>query len=83
VLQRRFNTLLGHTIHDQIISQRLKLAIELISGTGLSLAEVADRCGFPHPEYMWAVFQKRLNKTPMQFRPPTGSNSRSSQTGNR
>jgi LacI family transcriptional regulator len=70
VLQRRFNALLGHTIHDQIIGQRLKRAIELITSTSLSLPDVAEKSGFPHPEYMWTVFQKRLGKTPTEYRRP-------------
>ncbi len=68
VLQRRFIALLGQTIHDQIITQRLKRAVELISTTDLPLMEIAERCGFRHQEYMGVVFRERLGKTPAQYR---------------
>jgi LacI family transcriptional regulator len=70
VLQRRFNSLIGHTIHDQIMRQRLKRAVELITTTSLSLPDIAEKSGFPHPEYMWTVFRNRLGKTPTQYRRP-------------
>lgn len=68
VLQRRFSNLLGQTIHDRLIDQRIKRAIELISNTGLPMLEIAERCGFKHQEYMGAVFRERCGKTPREFR---------------
>ena len=68
VLQRRFSGLLNQTIHDHLIEQRIKRAIELISNTGLPMLEIAERCGFKHQEYMGAVFRERCGKTPSQFR---------------
>jgi LacI family transcriptional regulator len=68
VLQRRFSALLGQTIHDRLIDQRIKRAIELLTSTGLPMIEIAERCGFKHQEYMGAVFRERCGKTPRAFR---------------
>ena len=68
VLQRRFRLTLGRTIHDQIVSQRIKHAAELITGTDLPLATIAEKCGFRHQEYMGAVFKARLGRSPAQVR---------------
>lgn len=71
-MQRRFNALLGQTIHDHLVGIRLKRAIELISTTALPLADIAERCGFRHQEYMGVVFRERMGKTPAQFRERQG-----------
>ena len=68
VLQRRFRAALGQSVHDQLINTRLKRAIELITTTDLPLADIAERCGFNHQEYMGVVFRERLGKTPAQLR---------------
>ena len=68
VLQRRFCAVLGRTVHDQIVSHRIKGAVELITSTDLPLALIAERCGFHHQEYMGAVFKARLGRSPAQVR---------------
>ena len=68
VLQRRFRRLFGRSVHDQLLAERLKRATELVTGTGLPLAEIAERCGFRHQEYMGAVFRARLGRTPASMR---------------
>ncbi len=68
VLQRRFRQALGQTVHDQIVSQRLKRAVELIAETDLPLITIAEKCGFRHQEYMSAVFKTRLGRSPAQVR---------------
>ncbi len=67
-LQRRFHEVLGGTIHDQIISARLKEAQRLICGSTLSMSTIAKQTGFQHAEYMGAVFRQRLGRSPSQFR---------------
>jgi LacI family transcriptional regulator len=64
VLQRRFRTLLGRSVHDEIVRVRLVRARELLQQTDLPLAEIAERAGFRHQEYMGAVFRRRLRQTP-------------------
>lgn len=68
VLQRRFKSVLGRTLHDELIAIRIRRATELILHTSLSLFEIAERAGFRHAEYMGVVFKARLGKTPAQLR---------------
>jgi LacI family transcriptional regulator len=68
VLQRRFRALLGRSVHDEIVRLRLARARELLQETDLPLAEIAERAGFRHQEYMGAVFRRRLHVTPGSLR---------------
>jgi LacI family transcriptional regulator len=68
VLQRRFKTATGRTLHDEILRVRLGRAKELLAATDLPIATVAERLGFKHQEYMGDVFRKRLGVTPAQYR---------------
>lgn len=69
VLQRRFQSVLGRTINQELIHQRLKVAQALLLETKLSLPEIAERAGFQHQEYMGVVFKAHLKRTPASFRP--------------
>lgn len=71
VLQRRFRTLLKRTVHDELIHARLKRARELMTETDLPLADIAEKTGFRHQEYLGAVFKRFFHKTPAQFRRET------------
>jgi LacI family transcriptional regulator len=68
VLQRRFRTALGRTINQELITQRVTSAQRLLLDTHLTLAEIAEHCGFRHPEYMGVVFKAETRQTPAQFR---------------
>lgn len=68
VLQRRFRAALGRTINEELITQRVTTAQRLLLDTHLSLAEIAERCGFRHQEYMGVVFKAETKQTPAQFR---------------
>lgn len=68
VFQRRFRAALKRSVHQEILNARLKRAQELLTETDLALAEIAERTGFKHQEYLGAVFKSRLGSTPAQFR---------------
>ena len=72
VLQRRFRIVLKRTVHQEILTAKIKIARELLTKTDLPLAGVAERAGFKHQEYMGAVFRARLGKTPAQVRRESG-----------
>ena len=71
VLQRRFKASLRKTVLETIQGVRLNRAKEMLSLTDLPLADVADRCGFKHQEYLGYVFKKKLQLTPGQYRSQT------------
>ncbi len=68
VLQRRFKSQLGRTVHDAILATKLDRAKELLTLTRLPLIEVSLRSGFNHQEYLNHVFKARLGLTPGEYR---------------
>jgi LacI family transcriptional regulator len=67
-LQRRFRTLRGRTIHEEIIEARLKWACQLLAETDLPIRTIAVKTGFRHQEYLGAVFRALQGQTPGQYR---------------
>ena len=53
---------------EYILRQRIHLACELIEQGDLSLAQVAELCGFSDRLYFQRVFKKRMNVTPGEYR---------------
>lgn len=47
---------------------RLELAANLMKETGLTAAEVAERCGFSNPQHFSKAFHKHFGQTPRQMR---------------
>jgi len=68
VLQRRFQAVLGRSVHDEIARVQFDKAQELLRASDLPVRAVAEKTGFKHPEYLAAVFKTRLGMTPRQFR---------------
>ena len=68
VLQRRFKTLFEQTVHDRIIQERVLAAQNLLAHTNLPIIDIAERTGFGQQVYLSAVFRRRLNQTPKQYR---------------
>jgi len=52
VFQRRFKRLLKRTPHDHILRVRIERVKTLLASTNLTLAEIAERTGFEHLEYL-------------------------------
>ena len=67
-LQRRFRETVGHSVHEESIRHRLRIAMRLLSETDLSILAVAHRAGFGHQEYLGRVFKSRLRVTPAEYR---------------
>jgi LacI family transcriptional regulator len=68
VLQRRFRATMGRSVHQEILRIRIQRAQALLVETEIPLAEIAERTGFRHQEYMGSVFKSRLGKTPGTIR---------------
>ena len=67
-LERRFRTICGHSIHDEIILCRLSRAKRLLSETHLAIKKIAFLSGFGSSERMRCTFLKIIGKSPSQFR---------------
>src|SRR5262249_30803091 len=68
VLQRRFQAVLGRSVHEEIVRAQLNKAQELLRETDLPVRTIAEKAGFNHSEYMAAVFKTRVGATPGQYR---------------
>lgn len=68
VLQRRWRSATGQTVLDVIVKLRVARAKEMLVNTALPLAEIAERCGFKHQEYLGYVFRREVDQTPGHYR---------------
>lgn len=73
VLERRFAQLLGKSPKEEILRVRLDRVCRLLAESELPVAEVAQKAGFEHPEYMSRLFKKKMGVTPGEFRKNSGS----------
>ena len=67
-LERRFASLLGRSIHDQIHFFRMEQAKELLVVTNDPVERIAQITGFGNLKQMLRSFLKFENQTPTQFR---------------
>ena len=67
-LERRFRETLGCTPRQLIERERLDRVRSLLAETEATVAEVAERTGFTHSEYMTVAFKRATGETPRQWR---------------
>ncbi len=67
-LSKLFKKFVGVTIGQYIKQQRLEEAKRLLSGSNLSLAEIADSLMFCSQSYFTVEFKKYTDHTPQQYR---------------
>jgi LacI family transcriptional regulator len=72
VLETRFKKLLNHTLHDEIIRVRVDRVKQLLVNTDLKLADIANRAGFEHSEYLSVAFKRETGFTPAAYRVDQG-----------
>lgn len=72
VLERRFSQILGISPKPEILRGRLDRVCRLLAESDLPVAEVAEKTGFEHPEYMSRLFKKKMGITPGEFRKSPG-----------
>lgn len=67
-LERKFSDLVGKSIDQSIRQTRLDRARILLRDSKLTLAEIAERCGFSSTDYFSKVFKAQSGHTPAAFR---------------
>lgn len=67
-LQIRFREALGMSLREFLAKRRLRRAENLIRSTDLTFADIAERCGFKHHEYLGYVMRRQRGVTPRQLR---------------
>lgn len=68
LLELRFKKMFGRTLHQEILQVQLNRVKQLLVETDLSLAEVAERAGFNHVEYLSVAFKREVGVPPSKFR---------------
>lgn len=61
-------SLTGHNAQQKIHDTLIEKAKEYLTATNLSVAEVAYRLGFEHPQSFNKLFKKKTNQTPIEFK---------------
>lgn len=67
-LETRFKEERGHSIHTEIHNEKLNRACRMLKETDLHSNEIANRCGYPSVQYMYALFRKHFDQTPVEYR---------------
>ncbi len=68
LLDRKFQRLLGRTIHDELQRTKVAEAKRLLVETDLKLLVISVRSGFAHAPQLCNVFKAVVGMSPMQFR---------------
>jgi len=68
LLEKRFRSMLGRTLRQEITRVQMQRVKELLVGTDLSLAEIAGRAGFKYVEYLTFVFKREFGMSPSGYR---------------
>lgn len=67
-LERRMKKYIGRTPKAEIIRVQLERVNELLAETDLSLAAIAVKTGFEHPQYLAELFKRTYKQTPGSYR---------------
>jgi signal transduction histidine kinase/CheY-like chemotaxis protein/AraC-like DNA-binding protein/ligand-binding sensor domain-containing protein len=67
-LHRKLDALAGYSPNQFIRMVRLRRAKELLTQEGLTIAHIAQECGYNDPGYFTRVFRQELGCTPQEWR---------------
>ena len=72
-LYNKFNSYLGHSLHQEIIRQRLNKARQMLQTTDEKLSTIAEACGFKDGMGLSKVFRLYEDTTPSEIREGKGA----------
>jgi len=72
-LYNKFNSYLGHSLHQEIIRQRLAKARQMLQTTDEKLATIAEVCGFKDGTGLSKIFRLYEHTTPSDVRQGKGA----------
>ncbi len=67
-LERKFRTLLGRTMLQEIRRARVEIAKELLVSTNLPMPTIARHAGFANAARLCVVFRQLAGLTPSEYR---------------
>lgn len=62
-----FKSAVGKTLHEYVEEQRIKVAVNLLLTTDLTLTQIAFQCGFSSQSYFSYVFKRKMQTTPRKY----------------
>ncbi len=68
MLELRFRRVTGRTIHQTIARRQIQQACQLLTGTDLTMLEIANQCGFSTQSRFAHTFGKATGQTPTHYR---------------
>lgn len=68
VLEKRFRSILGHTIHDEISRVRTEMVTAMLTETQMPVSEIARELDFPDVAHLSRYFRKATGLSPLQYR---------------
>jgi LacI family transcriptional regulator len=68
VFERRFVSQIGRAPKAELLRLRIERVKELLADTDWPLAQISERTGFKHSEYLHTVFTQKTGTTPGKFR---------------
>jgi LacI family transcriptional regulator len=67
-LRRRFQAVLGRTVHDEILRVRIERGKQLLVSTDLTFRQIARQSGFCSAQHMSTRIRQATGHTPRQYR---------------
>ncbi|VGO15478.1 Xylose operon regulatory protein [Pontiella desulfatans] len=68
VLEKRFKTEVGRTLHEEIRRSRIERACKLLRESDMLVEVLAEACGYSSRERFNAAFRRETGKTPSAYR---------------
>jgi AraC family transcriptional regulator len=65
---RMFRAATGRPPHRYLMERRIELAKSMLLAEGMSLIDIAARCGFSSQSHLTRVFRKQIGVTPSVFK---------------
>ncbi|MCT4706013.1 AraC family transcriptional regulator [Enterobacteriaceae bacterium H11S18] len=65
---RIFRQQTGGSIHEYLLTRRIKRSCDLLRNTALSVDDIADAVGFSEVTYFITCFKKLMHQTPLRYR---------------
>lgn len=67
-VSRLFRQQTGGSIHEYLLTRRVKRACELLRGSDSAVAEISRQAGFADSPYFITCFKKMMGQTPLAYR---------------
>jgi LacI family transcriptional regulator len=67
-LEKRFRSILGHSIHDEIRRTRVEQIIKMLAETAMPISDIAQALGFPDVAHISRYFSREKGISPLAYR---------------